>query len=668
MEALDTFVVNSRIGRDLMTIRRLYNDLERMRDVKDKTRQRNSIRARIAELSRGLPRFFEDRPNPVPLPLETVNTLLETYGPYANESSLLRPRPRPQQQPRRTTGGGRVPEGFVDFNIGEDRKKLVGKIVRVNQDGHKYRGIVTDMTVSGAQVQSTSDNRIRIVHPSKLTIVGSAFTPDSAGAETSRSVSSDHFERARPNFTSPTPAGFVMSREDELSPEDKAGHSRFMELENTVQDILVIVKRSVPTKVSLPFANSVAHAILPELTVVQTNLKISYAYTLNLFKALVAAFVHLYLEPRTPTGFIDIPSLMTNSGYIPSIEQRGKSVSARELVARFIDLLRGKYSVDFPIVDTQTISYIGRAKGRRYVQFGQTLGGDDTTKRVPTQFTRSVLPDTIHFGDSLGTGTVASLFELTPQEQKDLRALESREEQLIDRLQQKQSDPLYKRIHFLKTSDSPMTGGGIGSNSLAQTNARLDEIAVELVKFSQERERKLAGEIKRGRDINAEIEALEKQHDDILQEQPRSATIDEQIQIINEQIDELKKSFPDYIRTKRNLLYKEKASLMAKRTKEMKKSKASVSSGVSEDEMNALREQRRSATTDAQKQIIDKQIRDLKTVKMSDSLVDEEIAQLEARLVRKYGNPEIMLNRLQKLRRLRELRAKARETMGALFE
>lgn len=610
---VNEFVENSRIGRDLMTIRRLYNDLERMRGVQAKTRQRNSIKARIVELSRGLPRFFEDKPNPIPLPLETVNTLLETYGPYANESLRpQQPRPRPQQ-PRRS-----VPSGFVDFNIGEDRKKLVGKLVRVNQNGHKYRGVVTDVTVSGAQVQSMIDNNIRIVHPSKLTIVGSAFTPEERERE---EVPRNYFERTTPNLTAPTPSGFVMSREDEL---DRRSYTPFANLESAIQDILVIIKRNVPSRVSLPFANTIATAVLPEMIVVQTNLKISYN-TQNLYRSLVSAFVHLYLEPRIKSGSINVPGLVAQTGYVSGMEKGGQTIPARDIVNKFVDLLRAKYSVSFPVHDTQTISYIGRAKSRRYVKLGE--GEDDVTKRVPTQFARSVLPSASQFGESLGTGSVMNLFELSPQDQKDLQILESKEEQLIDRLQQKRADPLYERIHTLKVHGN----SGAFNPKLNTIDARLDEIANELVQYSKERESKLRAEQRR----RGGLLEPESQEDD-----------------------------PEYIKLKRNALYKEKARLMTRRSVEQKKN----SSDVSDDQTEALRSQLRDATSEAQKKILSNQLREAKRFKNPDSLVDEEISQLEAQLVRKYGNPEIMLNRLQKLRRVRELRAKARESMGALFE
>ena len=648
---MDEFVQNSRIGRNLLEIQQKYNDLDRLRDVQGKTRQRNSIKARIAELSRDLPRFFPTRPNPPPLDKDgqhrkMVNELLETYAPYASPAaprSRLHPH---QNRPRVGGGGNKVPTGFVDFNIGEDRKKLVGKIVRVNQNGHKYRGIVTDMTVSGAQVQSTSDNRTRIVHPSKLTIVGSAF--ETPGDHTSRSVSSDHFERVGPALTAPAPSGFVMSREDEL----ENNHDGFSVLEQTVQDILVIVKRSY-AKTSIPLASRITQAILPELTVVQTNLKISYTRTRNLYKALVAAFVYLYLDHRmNPTP--DIPNLVSTSGYIPSIEKGGRAVSAQDFVHKFVELLRAKYSVNFPIVDTQTISYIGRAKNRRYVQMhkdswpsmvigeGEMGAGnkvtffthdegnrEDPTSTLPVR-NRTRLSNKIKYGPSLAKESLTEdmLFELNPDQEEDLQTLiqmlESKEEQLVDRLQQKQSDPLHERIRILKVSGNP----SVFNTNIDRIDARLDEIATELVQFSQERERKLA---------------MEKRRNPLGDFPPEDD--------------------PKYIRLKRKLLYKEKARLMAKRTSEQKKNK----SDISDKRIEALRSELRDATTDVQKQLLSNQLREAKHSKNADSLVDEEIAQAEAQLVRKYGNPEIMLNRLQKLRRLRELRAKSRESMGDLF-
>lgn len=650
---VNEFVENSRIGRDLMTIRKLYNDLERMRGVQAKTRQRNSIKARIVELSRGLPRFFEDKPNPIPLPLETVNTLLETYGPYANESLRRPSQPRPQsQQPRRG-----VPSGFVDFNIGEDRKKLVGKLVRVNQDGHKYRGVVTDVTVSGAQVQSTSDNRIRIVHPSKLTIIGSAFTPEERERE---EVPRNYFERTTPNLTAPTPSGFVMSREDEL---DHRSYTPFANLESTIQNILVIIKRNVPSRVSLPFANTIATAVLPELVVVQTNLKISYN-TQNLYRSLVSAFVHLYLEPRIKSGSINVPGLVAQTGYVSGMEKGGQTIPARDIVNKFVDLLRAKYSVSFPVHDTQTISYIGRAKSRKYVQMhkdswpslniregemgarnrttfftpeSDSYRRTDQTSTLPLQSSINI-PKGIKYGPSMkyegddwqkifGVNPGEALFELSPQEERDLQILESKEEQLIDRLQQKRADPLYERIHTLKVHGN----SGAFNPKLNTIDARLDEIANELVQFSKERESKLRAEQRR----RGGLLEPESQEDD-----------------------------PEYIKLKRNALYKEKARLMTRRSVEQKKN----SSDVSDDQTEALRSQLRDATSEAQKKILSNQLREAKRSKNPDSLVDEEISQLEAQLVRKYGSPETMLNRLQKLRRVRELRAKARESMGALFE
>ena len=610
---MDDYVENSRIGRDLLTLRKLYIDLENLRNVQGKTRQRNSIKARIEELSRNLPRFLPSQPNPIPLPLQMVNQLLETYGLYATDATptLRRPtQPRTQNQNRNQ----KVPAGFVRFNIGEERKKLVGKVVRVNDNGHRYRGVVTGLTISGAEVQSNIDNRIRIVHPSKLTIIGSAFEPDTVPS----APSADYFERATPAFTAPTPAGFVESREDEM---EERGHSRFTNLENTIQDLLVLLKRVSGYR--FPFPSTITQAVLPEFTVAQTNLKISYNRTPTLYKALASAFLHLYLEPRIEQT-IDIPRLV--SSYIPSVEKNGKSVSSSVIVEKFIELLRAKYSVDFPIVDTQTISYIGRAKSRKYVTTRNLL--TDQTARMETRLS-STIPPNMQFGPSLGTANSNEpLFALSSKEENELQFLESREEELVDRLRAKQSDPLHGQIHRLKTSENPSSL----NTTINRINIRLDEIANELVLFSQERERKLSIEIRKN--------PLRDDHD------PEDS--------------------PEYIRTKRNLLYKEKARLMAKRTAEMKKFKNTTDS--MDNKIEALLEERRQATTKAQKDIINKQLREAKRVKAPDSLVDEQISQLEAQLVRKYGNPEIMLTHLQKLRNLRELRAKAGETMAGLFD
>ena len=756
-EEVRKYAQGSHVYTDLVKIRNLYENLEKVKGVKGKEKQRNAFARKITEFSIGLPPLESGRKNSIPVLYEQVLRAINNFiGPVnpATSTTVLGKRRAPPPPPARKDKR----HADVSFDIGKIRE-LVGREVRVNTGVEKYRGIVKEVTMSGALVQNATTSLVKLVHPSNLTVTGRKYTEkerelnrldyfkdglNTAAPEygedegeymdldidledmvnkEARDIKrrkEENEEGYRPN-NDDEDAGpdFGLDRIAAMSSEYRIGSktendfitssSSSTIIERVVKEIYTMIKLN-RGKIPLPISPSVVNAIKPAFSKVKAALRLDYNRTPNLFRAVIGAFVHLYLENRFKV-VIPVAKYISDKGYIGPFTKvvDGQKVvsSGKVLVEKFTEMLRTKYNVDFPFSlrgKGQRVPRIeykplrGRSVERkpRYVQVrkGGRTAADDPTARVRTQGGIIARPRALQTrnekvvfkkkdGRDMFGGYERPRFGPVPDPNDPLRKfnyndtlfggtrgertlyseghLGDEEKDHEKWLEGEWDDRTNARLRAISGYDTVALGTtgqynliemnlAADARELAQLEAREDEL---LAKFEAKQDSPMYEQVQ-----EASIHFAESRGKGGLTD--KAFRIEEDLADLETQITELRLN-PDPNRARNRVrtstLYKNKDALKKGRAFELKKTVMSddVLSKLNDLKLD-LTNARKTRPTDVP--YLEAKIAGIKRRKTTGEDMDaQQLDYLNTQLVRTYGNPELILNRLAQLRRARDRRA-----------
>jgi hypothetical protein len=699
---VDTYAIKTQYINDLKTIADHYARLKEIFEVPNRSKERNFLTGKIVEISRRLPRIDPSRPNPIPVPFETVLQTLEGESGEVFDLGISQAAQEEQRRarPPRPKWSNKEHINLVGFDAAALGRKLVGKTVLVRTvSGEKFRAYVAEVTISGVRVERETDTKSFVVHPSRVTVVGEGVGGLERGGGGDGVITTDtvdplHFDyggRLGPT-TADEGAGFVpLVKEGD---EEVGGLPVLKTLERAVQDIYGILRQR-ERGISFPFTSFVVTAIESDFHNVVNALNIDFVYSPNLYRALVSGFVILYFEERV-LPHIQVAKHLSEEGFVQDVSKHlddGRHIytSAEKLVSKFTSMLQSEYGVKYPREKRHDEVRGGIKRPSTFVKFSRQA------RRPP--------PSSPYHQPSSSFADVDDYRVPTREEAAAMGRDKKTERRFQDRTTEYTPLQSYARLkdlpppgtHFQTGADGPRIvsiptvgrlppGEGVPAGGARAPSTYIEDEEKELARLEEAEE----GLIQRLKDMqesetHARIRELIKLDASTPTEKIDARLSEIKLDLLRfsreyerkaaenkrkrrhllpqqgETDEEKEMSDPKFIKARRTALEKEKATLEKARTAALKKPMFRTDAKLTA-KIDALNAKKAEAETITEKHAIEQQIESLKSTEVR-TLAEDEILALSRKLVAEFGNPEYKLERLKVLRRRRDARD-ARDARG----